>query len=303
MSNIDIRLLRTLLVLIKEGSVSRAAEHLRISQPAASHALSRLRNLFDDPLLVRSRIGMVPTERAKEIECHVQRLLHEYDALTGCVQPFDPLQTQRKFVISAPEYAEHLLMPPLLRYLRIHAPNIRIEVCAPDPGRSYQLLESGEVDLRIAWVPKPPLSLRSLHLFDDRAVCIADCEHPTVRGSLSLAQFLHYPHARPSGIGRAALGLIIDEAVERLGKELAPPFLMQNFLSTPHSIMGSDVLAIMPFALASRFAEKIPIQILELPLRLPKMKYHAYWHERSHKDTAHQWLRGVVSNAVRSLPP
>jgi len=299
--NIDIKLLRTLLVLLSERSVSRTADRLDISQPAASHALARLRTLFDDPLLLRSRMGMVPTDRAVEIEVRVRRLLAEYDALTGQAQPFDPSVSRRRFVVSAPEYAEHLLMPPILRYLRAHAPNIRIEVCTPDPERAYDLLESGEVDLRIAWLRKPQQSLRSMQLFQDRIVCIADRDHPDLGDTLSLAQFLRLPHARPWGMGRATLGRVIDEAVERLGKKLAPPFHMQNFLTIPYTIIGSDILAILPLVLAQSFAAQRPIRIMEVPLRLPRMKYGAYWHERSHKDVGHKWLRGVVLQASQSL--
>jgi DNA-binding transcriptional LysR family regulator len=301
MDNIDIKLLRTMLVLMGERSVSRTADRLDVSQPAVSQALARLRELFDDPLLLRSRAGMVPTDRATEIEGRVRRLLAEYDALTGRAQPFDPSVSQRRFVISAPEYAEHLLMPPIFRHLRAHAPNIRIEVCTPDPERAYDLLESGDVDLRIAWLPKTQQSLRSMQLFQDRIVCIADRDHPALDGTLSLAQFLNFPHARPWGMGRARLGRVIDEAVEHQGKKLAPPFQVQNFLTIPYTIIGSDILAVLPLVLARAFAEQRPIQILEVPLRLPRMKYGAYWHERSHKDIGHKWLRSVVLQAAQDL--
>ncbi|KDD13099.1 LysR substrate-binding domain protein [Bordetella bronchiseptica MBORD731] len=301
MDNIDIKLLRTLLVLMSERSVSRTADRLDVSQPAVSHALARLRILFDDPLLLRSRAGMVPTDRASEIEARVRRLLAEYDALAHRPQPFDPSVSERHFVLSAPEYAEHLLMPPIFRHLRAHAPNIRVEVRAPDPERAYELLESGEVDLRIAWLRKPAQSLRSMQLFQDRIVCIADRDHPALDGTLSLADFLRYPHARPWGMGRNMSGRVIDEAVELLGKKLAPPFLVQNFLTIPYTITGSDLLAVLPLVLARAFAAQQPIQILEVPLRLPRMRYGAYWHERSHKDVGHKWLRSVVLQAAQGL--
>jgi DNA-binding transcriptional LysR family regulator len=301
MNDIDIKLLRTLLVLMSERSVSRTADRLDVSQPAVSNALARLRILFDDPLLLRSRTGMVPTDRASEIEVRVRRLLVEYDALSNRPQPFDPLVSERHFVISAPEYAEHLLMPPLFRHLRAHAPNIRVEIRTPDPEHAYDLLESGEVDLRIAWLRKPAQSLRSMQLFQDRIVCIADRDHPDLDGTLGLAQFLRLPHARPWGMGRNTVGRVIDEAVEHLGKKLAPPFQVQNFLTIPYTIIGSDILAVLPLVLARAFAEQRPIQILEVPLRLPRMRYGAYWHERSHKDIGHKWLRSVVLQAAQDL--
>jgi DNA-binding transcriptional LysR family regulator len=306
MDNADLKLLRTFLVLMAEKSVSRTAERLGISQPATSHALARLRELFQDPLLLRSRGGMVPTERAAEIELTVRRLLSEYDAMVAGGHPFDPAVSRRTFVLSAPEYAEHLLMPGISRRLRTEAPGIRIEVRAPDRDHAYELLESGRVDLRIAWLPKPPVSLRSMQLFQDRIVCIAHRDHPTIRGTLSLAQYLDAPHARPLGTGRTTTGRVIDDAVERQGKgrKLDLVFLVQNFLTIPFLMAdGIDVIATLPLTLAQRFQQQQPLQILETPLRLPRVRYAAYWHERSQKDAGHRWLRALVADTARAAVP
>jgi DNA-binding transcriptional LysR family regulator len=305
MNNVDLKLLRTFVVLMAEKSVSRTAERLGISQPATSHALGRLRELFQDPLLLRSRAGMVPTERATAIEITVRRLLTDYDALVSEGQPFDPAVSRHTFVLSAPEYAEHLLMPGISRRLREEAPGVHIEVRAPDRDHAYELLESGRVDLRIAWLPKPPVSLRSLQLFQDRIVCIAHRDHPTIQATLSLAQYLAAPHVRPLGTGRTTTGLLIDEAVERQGKgrKLDLAFLVQNFLTIPFMMDGTDVIATLPLTLAQRFQQQHPLQILETPLRLPRVRYAAYWHERSQKDAGHRWLRALVADAARAAVP
>ncbi|RYY72810.1 MAG: LysR family transcriptional regulator, partial [Comamonadaceae bacterium] len=118
MDNVDIRLLRAFLVLMQEKNVSTAAEHMGISQPAASHALARLRTLFDDPLLLRSRAGMVASMRAAEFEEGVRELLATYDGLLGKARPFDPALSTQTFVVSAPEYAERLLLPGMARRAR-----------------------------------------------------------------------------------------------------------------------------------------------------------------------------------------
>src|SRR6476620_6155186 len=132
MDNVDIRLLRAFLVLMQERNVSTAAEHLGISQPAASHALARLRALFDDPLLLRSRAGMVASTRAAGFEQGVRELLATYDGLLGLARPFDPAVSSQTFVVSAPEYAERLLLPGLAQRARREAPHVRIEVQTPD---------------------------------------------------------------------------------------------------------------------------------------------------------------------------
>jgi DNA-binding transcriptional LysR family regulator len=303
MDNIDIRLLRAFLVLMAEKNVSTAAEHLGISQPAASHALARLRTLFDDPLLLRSRAGMVASTRAAEFEQGVRELLATYDGLLGLARPFDPAVSSQTFVISAPEYAERLLLPGLAQRARRAAPNVRIEVQTPDRDRAFELLESGRVDLRVAWLPQPPQSLRSTQLFQDRIVCIAATGHPSVRGSISLEQFLSLPHARPLGTGRTTTGRVVDEAVEQLGRQLNLAFLVQNFLTIPLMMEGTDLIATVPLRLATFLRKQHPLQILETPLRLPRVRYAAYWHERSQKDPGHRWLRALLQESARALPP
>lgn len=301
MDNVDIRLLRAFLVLMAERSVSRASERLDISQPATSYALGRLREVFHDPLLIRARSGMVPTPRGLEIEAVVRRLVADYDGLVDVTQDFDPASSLRTFVVTATEHAEHLLMPPLLQYLRRHAPGIRVVVRLPDPARALELMESGEVDLRLAWLLKPPPSMRSTPLFQDRFVCIAGRDHPEIRGALSMAQFLKYPHARTYGATRTTSNLVIDEAIEKLGRRPATAFQLQNFLSIPLALVSTDLIATVPHAFVRLFSAQYPLQILEPPIRLPRIRYAAYWHERAHKDPAHRWFRSAVAHAV--MPP
>jgi DNA-binding transcriptional LysR family regulator len=301
MNDIDTRLLRAFAVLMAERSVSRAAERLGMSQPATSHALARLRTLFADPLLLRSRAGMIPTNRAVELERGVRALLDGYEALVKPAGSFDPASSRRSFVLTAPEHAEHLLMPVLLRRLRAEAPGVRIDVHTPDPERAYEMLESGQVDLRIAWLLKPMLSLRSLQLFQDRMVYIADKRHPSIKGKLTLTQFLTLPHIRTFGASRNTTNRVIDEALDRAGKKLSMTFQLQNFMTVPSALAGTDIIAAVARGLAVRFAQQYPLQVLEPPLKLPRIRYAAYWHERNQNDAGHRWLRTAVLQAAQQL--
>lgn len=301
MDNFDIQLLRAFTVLMAERNVSRAAERLRISQPAASQALARLRKLFDDPLLLRSRDGMVPTDRALQIERHATRLLDEYGRLVAPPGPFRPAESRRTFVLTGTEYVEFILTPRLLSRIGTEAPHVRIEMRVPDPERILDLLASGEVDLRIGWVRDPPPSLRSQQLFQDHLVCIARLGHPAIAGALTQKQFLALPHVRPQIGGRTTTGRVVDERVAALGGELHLHLLVQNFLTVPFSVARSDLIATVPRRLVTEFRPQLPLQVLDPPIRLPRMRYAAYWHERSHKDPGHQWLRRVVLEAAREL--
>lgn len=299
MDGSEIRLLRAFLVLMAERGVSKAGDRLGLSQPATSHVLGRLRELFQDPLLLRSRSGMVPTDRAKEIEKIARVVVSEYDRLISPSQTFDCTTSRRTFSITAPEFAERLLVPPLLRQLRRVAPNIRIVIRPPDPERSFGVLESGELDLRIAWLTSPLKSLRSTQLFQDRLVCIAGDDHPSIDRQLTLDQFLSLPHVR--GHGHATTGHVLEAAVERQGRKFAEPFLVQNFQTIPNLLPGTDLIATVPRMLALEYAAQHPLKILEPPLRLPAVRYAAYWHERNHRDAAHQWLRAALLAAAREM--
>lgn len=298
---LDLRSLEVLQVLLHELHVSRAALRLGISQPAASRWLARLRIIFGDPLLLRSQSGMVLTERAIEISDALPAILEGLNKVLAPTKRFDPKISRRRFVLTAPDYAEHLLLPPLVKQLRQQAPHISLDVRPPDASRAMEHLERGEVDLRIAWLLDPPASLRSMPLWQDRIVCILDRHHPRVRGSLSLAQYLGMAHARPLGWGRTTTSRVIDAAVEREGAKLGLTLGVQNMLTLPQILSGSDLVGTVPQMLARSFAAQYPLQLLELPLQLPKVRYASYWHERSHKDPAHRWLRQMVLSAARTL--
>jgi DNA-binding transcriptional LysR family regulator len=301
--NIDIHLLRSFLVLMAERNVSRAAERLSISQPAASHALGRLRVLFGDPLLLRSRDGMAPTNRALEIERSLSGLLTALDDLVAPRGRFHPELSRRTFVVTVTEYAEFVLAPSLIARMSAEAPHMRVHMRGPDPDRILDLLATGEVDLRFGWLQKPTPSLRSQQLFQDRLVCIARRDHPAIGGTLTLDQYMSLPHVRPHFTGRTTTGRVVDEAVAKLGGALNLALLVHNYLTVPFSVAQSDLIATVPARLAAPFLTLLPLRVLEPPIRLPRMRYAAYWHERNHKDPGHQWIRRLLLETARKLLP
>lgn len=300
MDRTEIALLRAFITFMHERSVSKSAVALGLSQPAASHTLARLRRLFDDPLLLPSRGGMVPTDRAQELEREVRTLLERFDALVAPAERFSPASSRRVFKVSLPEYAEHVLMPAVLRLLRAQAPLVRVESKAPNPPRAYEWLESGQIDLRIAWPYAPATSLRFAPLFQDRIVCVADRDHPVLRGGLTLEQLQSLPHLkRTLSTGDTTISRVIDDAVRRHASRLEQSFVVQHFLTVPRTVVGTDLIAMLPERLARVLAALYPLQILEPPLKLARIRYAAYWHERSHKDPAHRWFRGLVAQAAK----
>ena len=294
MNNIDIKLLNLFVVLLNERSVSNTAERLAMTQPAVSLALSRLRALFHDPLLLRSGRRMTPTNRALQIESLVRGILHEYNALTNPPTAFEPSQSTRTFVVTAPEHVELRLIPNLLTKIRDLAPKVQVDVKVPNPERSFELLESGDIDLRLAWLTHPNGALRSLPCFQDKMVCIAKINHPRIKKHLTLQDFLSIPHARTLGARGNTTNRVIDETLHGLGKKISMSFQMQNFATVANAVSATDMIAMIPHSLAVIFSRQFDLQIVDPPIRLPRIKYSAYWHERSQNDMGHQWLRQLI---------
>ncbi len=299
MNNIDIKLLNLFIVLLNERSVSNTAERLAMTQPAVSLALSRLREHFHDPLLLRSGRRMTPTNRALQIETSLRNILTEYNALTDLPVAFDPSISTRIFVITAPEHVELRLIANLLTQIRELAPRVQLEVKAPNPERSFELLENGEVDLRLAWLINPNVALRSLQCFQDKMVCIAKIDHPRIKEHLTLQDFLAIPHARTLGARGNTTNRVIDETLHKLGKKISMSFQMQNFATVASAVSATDMIAIIPNSLAVKFSRQFALQIVDFPIRLPRIKYAAYWHERSQNDTGHQWLRHLIVKVAK----
>jgi len=303
MDTANISLLRLLRVLIAERNVTRAADRLGLSQPAASQALGRLRRIFHDPLLVQSRNEMIPTARALEIDRGLADMLTTFDGLIDDQAAFHAETSRRRFSISATEYSEFVLLPALVANVRKVAPGITIDIRAPNQDLMSSWLESGEIDLRIAWIKRPSQSLKAQPLFFDQLVWIARRDHPAVRRPPTIEEFLNLPHARASLIGRTMIGQVIDDAVTAIGKSLNLTITAPNFLTLPYLVAASDIVAIVPKRLAQAFATELSLQTLDLPLRLPRMRYAAYWHERNHLDAGHKWFRQMVTKTAKALPP
>jgi DNA-binding transcriptional LysR family regulator len=298
--NIDLRVLRCFVALMEDRSVSRTADRLGLTQPAISHTLARLRTLFDDPLLLRAQGGMTPTPRALELDRTVRHILAEVGKLGSPAEPFDPAVSKSTFVLTATEYGEYVLAPRLFAGLESLAPYCSIEFRRPDRNLFAGWLERGEIDLRIGWVRDANALLRSAPLFTDRLVCLARRDHAEVRGGLSLDQYLSLPHVR-SWVSTTS-GHEVDEAVHSIGGgQLRLALRVNSSLAVPAAVARSNLLATVPERLAIGFADRLELQVLELPLKLPAIRYALFWHERSHRDTRHRWLRQLVVRVAKEV--
>jgi len=295
-NRVEIRLLIGLDALLAERNVTRAARRIHLSQPATSSLLARLRELFRDPLLVRSGRELVPTERALALVEPVQRLLADIGHLIEPPLPFDPETAKRSFVIAATDYVGLALFPRLVDLLRVAAPRIRVGLTAHNSSSVARQLESGEHDLAVANSTLIPGALRSRALFDERLVCVARKNHPKIRGRITLDQFCSLDHVVVSP--RGVFTTVTDGLLEDMGRERKVKFWVQHFSLVPELVSKTDMVAIYPARLATRFGGRL--QILAPPIPLPNFTLTMAWHERAHRDSGSEWLREMMVQCARS---
>ena len=298
---IDLNLVVALDALLDERHVTRAAARLGITQPAASHALARLRALLGDPLLVRGARGaMMPTPRAEQLAPAVRKVLVELaGALRGEV--FEPATARHTFRIGAGDYAELVLLPRLIERLGRIAPGIDVWVHT-FLGHGDAELGTGALDV-VLGPPRGnarPAGTYEKVLFDESFTCIVRAGHPLAGSRMTLARYCAASHllVAPRGLP----GSFVDDALAAVGRVRRVALAVPHFLVVPYIIAGSDLVATLATRLAAQFAEGFGLVTMPPPLALPRFEIALAWHERSHHDAPHRWLREqllAVASEVR----
>lgn len=292
--NLDLFSLECFDMLMHERSVSRAAQRMGLSQSSMSEALARLRERFGDPLLVRTREGMVPTERAQALLPQVRLAIDGLRDVLERAADFDPAQAGERFRITATDYAQLLLASALIGHLRAHAPGCRAEFVTVNLRAVEQALEAGDVDLAIAYYPEPPPALRRGPLFADRYVCIVRQGHPAAGQPLTPEAFAALPHVSVSPSGLSYFANLVDSALEALGLVRHVVVRCPHFLIASHLVAESDLVLALPARAAQAVTRYLPVQAIGIPLALDPVDVSMYWHERCHHSRSHQWLREAV---------
>jgi DNA-binding transcriptional LysR family regulator len=287
--SVDLNLLVALDALLAERSVSRAAVHL--SQPAASALLARLRELFGDPLLLRSARGMLPTPRALELLGPVRQVLEEIETIVRPRAAFDAARAVCTFTLSASDYVEYALLPTLADYLEHKAPGVRLEVRPLDLQSVAKQMESGDVDLCITGLQNAMAGLHVRPLYTERMVSVVRRDHPGVGARLTLDKFCSLEHIQVLVRG-SGFSTRIDAALAALGRKRHARLAVPHFLLVPEIVARSDMISALPERLARGYASKL--RILEPPLEIEGFTVGEMWHERNERDPAQQWLREVL---------
>jgi DNA-binding transcriptional LysR family regulator len=262
-----------------------------------SHALARLRTLFNDPLLLNRSGAMTPTARAQEIFVEVENLLARFDKLLEVPEEFDPLNSRTRLSIMAPEFASDFIAAPLLCRLAKEAPHVEVKFVAGDPVRALELLEAGTVDFRLGWWPDPAPVLRHRPLWSEKLVCIMRKDHPLAIAPMDENHFFDANHIRITRQGRSFSIANIDAAANRAGRKMQVSAWVPNASTMARVIANTDLLGVMGERLAASFSY-MNLQLVPMPIDIPDLRVALYWHERSHRHPAHRWFRKVLSEII-----
>lgn len=297
---LDLNLLSALRALLTERNVTRASEQLHVSQPAMSGMLSRLREFFEDPLIVPVGRRMELTPLGESLVDKVDDLMLRLDATLATRPGFDPATAKRRFSIVASDYVIQVLLLDMLREIHHEAPGITIEFRQPS-ALAGQDLENGDVDFVIVPERFGVVKQASAVLFEDGYHAVVASDHPTLGEAMSLAEFQAARHVHMENVGRP----MFESWYEGTHGELpATDVMVNSFTLLPMLLPGTQRVATMHRRMARQVVERWPgLKLVALDFEPPRLVELLQWHHYRDPDPGNRWLREKIMAAAQALPP
>ncbi|EON91415.1 LysR family transcriptional regulator [Marinobacter lipolyticus SM19] len=288
LNRLDLNLLHVFDTIYREGSLTRAAKALHLTQPAVSHSLSRLREHFDDPLFTRQGNQMIPTPLARRFLESMRPGLTQIQGAVNQFHAFDPATQRKTYSLALRDILESTFLPQLMQRLDQY-PELEI-VSQRIPRRDMETqLAAGKLDFAVDVLL--PVSNQTAHelLRRDRLVVLARAGHPLAEGELTMDRYIAAQHvlvsSRTEGPG------IEDFELSRLGVQRHIRLRCQHYYAACRVVEGTDLLLTMPETYARIIAERANISILTPPADLPSLDVHLYWHKAYEREPALIWFR------------
>lgn len=308
LSRIDLNLLVLFEIVFEERHVGRAAERLNLTPSAVSHALGRLRRLFDDPLFIKTPKGVVPTARAAELAAPVAQALAQVRSVISIAEPFDAATSVRRFIVGAPDGVAAVLLPPLLAALKRSAPGIDIGVRQllpvageTSPERAWRNafadLESRAMDIAVMPSDHVPPRFRLQRLYDEDFVVAMRAGHPFAK-SPTLARYCDAQHLVVSLTGDP-YGFV-DEALAKQGRSRRIALTVPNFLFALSVVAETDLLCALPRRLVAMHANRFAIVARESPVPLPRFSINAVAPKAALADAGLAWVFGALAKVQQT---
>jgi DNA-binding transcriptional LysR family regulator len=294
--DIDLNLLRLFDAVHRTRNVSRAAELLDLTQPAASQALTRLRLLIKDPLFVRAGGGVEPTPKADRLADAVRGALGLLEEALNESALFDPANSRKVFRIHMSDIGEGRFLPDLMVALRREAPGVRLETLPVPRGEIAQRLDSGRIDFAFGFLPTVKDTQR-VQLIQDRYVVLLRAGHPFAArrragaGLLKDLRQLEFVAVRTHSDTLRILEMLQLEDRLRLTTE--------HFMVLPAIVRATDLAVVMPRNIARTFAADGGYTVIEPALPLRDFTVSLHWSRRFESDPGNQWLRRVIEQLFK----
>jgi DNA-binding transcriptional LysR family regulator len=292
---VDLNLLKAFDALIRERAVTRAAGRIGLSQPAMSHALSRLRSLFADDLFVRTPNHMEPTARAREIAPLVSAAIEHIEAALNLGIGFDPTKSTGIFTAGMAEYAEVALVGRLAEAFARQAPKATLRLTPLTGAEAADRLDNSAIDVAVAHLRALPGHLDSMMLLRDPFVLVARRGHPLAAQSLSLEAYAALDHVLVSPRGDTSGA--VDRALADFGLKRRIALLVATYLALPAVLASSYLVATVPRRTAQQIAAMAEIEIMPLAIDL-SVHVSMAWHRRATSEPAQSWFRSLLIEAA-----
>ncbi len=295
-SRVDLNLFIVFEAIYAEGSVTRASLKLNLTQPAISHALGRLRVMFDDPLFVRQGHMMVSTPLSRSIIEPVRQSLRGFEVTLNKLNRFDATTTEKEFTLALRDVLESTVLPPLMVALERAAPLAKVAAVQVDRRELESELQAGTLDCAIdVLLPLSP-EIRHVRILADRTLVVARRGHPRLQGGITLEHYLEEEHILASS-RRKGPG-IEDFELSRLGLQRRIRLRCQHYFAACRVVSQTDLILTMPERYARVANQQFDNQLLPLPLEMPAWDVYLYWHANVEDDPANKWLREQLTAAM-----
>jgi DNA-binding transcriptional LysR family regulator len=291
-SSFDLNLFVILNAIYTEGSLTKAAEVVGITQPAVSNALSRLRERFDDDLFIRTGSGMVPTQKTENIISDIQNALSLMQQSVNEPDTFDPKLSNRNFKLSLGDVSEGRVLPYIMNEIDKNAPFVSMGSYAYSRSDQVHALATHNLDFVVDPIIPTSEEINSYKVFEDDFVAIHRDDHPLGKiDEVSVDDILAQRHLHVSNRKR---GLhLIDVELDKIGYRREIALRCQHFLIAPRIIRSTDLVLMG----TRSFAKSHNLQFIEIPTEIPSIEYHLIWHKSDEGDGGHLWMKDLIIEA------
>ena len=297
MAKVDLNLIVIFDTIMKEQSISAAAEQLAMTQPSVSNAVSRMRHHWQDPLFVKQGRGIRPTPYADKLWRQINNPLNDIQQAVSPAQ-FVPLYAKRQFRIALTDGMSGILWLPLRQYIEQQAPGIDIHA-VPYKADGEALLLNADVDLVVDYYPGTSKLIHSHWVLDNHFACVMRPGHELAKQNLTLGRFINHDHLFVSLSGDARG--VVDVQLQKLEKKRRIAMTVNSFAGAIEILRGSNLISVLPYSVAAKAIERGDLIAKKAPIEIPPAPISLAWHTRDQRDVGLTWLRGVIEGIVEEI--